>query len=124
MTSTDQRSACREEAFWEHRALIHTTMCGIDAAEVLKLADQQPMGRMAGLGVKNGHEPSSGNVNGPAKSSGVAWCNLHDCAMTRCEKNGRFWYSHRVEGGKLCKGSSLPGGVYELGLGRWPLEGT
>ena len=83
------------------------TLRGIDAAEVLKLADQL-MGKMGEAGVGNGYEPSSGNGNGHGaalvKPADVRWCSIHDCAMTRYEKNGRSWYSHRIEGGKWCKG--------------------
>ena len=79
------------------------TLRGIDAAEVLTLADQL-MAKMGGAGVGNGHGSPNGKGNGHTKANGLAWCDIHDCAMTRYEKNGRSWYSHRVEGGKWCKG--------------------
>ena len=79
------------------------TLRGVDPAEVLKMADQL-MGRMTEAGVPNGHVLSRGNGQSAAKSSGAAWCAIHDCAMTRYEKNGRVWYSHRSEGGKWRKG--------------------
>ena len=64
------------------------------------------MGEMSGAGVGSAPEPKSGNGNGhaPAVSTDAHWCTIHDCAMTRYEKNGRSWYSHRIEGGKWCKG--------------------
>ena len=79
------------------------TLRGLDAAEVLPLADQL-MAKMGEAGVGNGHGQSRGNGQSVAKSSGAAWCAIHECAMSRYEKNGRFRYSHRIEGGKWCKG--------------------
>ena len=79
------------------------TLRGVDAAEVLTLADQL-MGKMGEARVANGHGRSRGNGQSAAKSSGATWCAIHDCAMTRYERNGRSWYSHRIEGGKWCKG--------------------
>jgi len=32
-----------------------------------------------------------------------AWCAIHNCAMTRREKDGTVWYSHKV-GDAYCKG--------------------
>ena len=83
------------------------TLRGIDAAEVLTLADQL-MGKMTGAGVESAPGPKNGNGNGNGaalvKPADVRWCSIHDCAMDRYEKNGRSWYSHRIEGGKWCKG--------------------
>ena len=66
------------------------TLRGIDATEVLKL-DHQLIAKMGDVGVGNGQSA--------AKSSGAAWCAIHNCAMARYEKNGRSWYPHRIEGG-------------------------
>ena len=71
---------------------------------MLKPADQL-MAKMGEAGAGNGHGRSRGNGQSAAKSSGPAWCGIHECAMTRYEKNGRFWYSHRIEGGRWSKGS-------------------
>ena len=81
------------------------TLRGVDASEVLRLADQL-MAKMKGAGVSNGYGRSRGNGNGAAlvKPVDVRWCSIHDCAMNRYEKNGRSWYSHRMVGGKWCKG--------------------
>ena len=57
-----------------------------------------------GYSVRTGHGQATGDGNGNAKANGLAWCTIHDCAMDRYEKNGRSWYSHRIEGGKWCKG--------------------
>lgn len=32
-----------------------------------------------------------------------AWCPIHQCEMKRWDKNGRIWYSHKVDG-KWCSG--------------------
>ena len=89
------------------------TLRGTDPAEVLKLADQL-MAKMTGAGVGSTQAPKNGNGNGhgPLNGDGAAlvkpadvrWCSIHDCAMDRYEKSGRSWYSHRIEGGKWCKG--------------------
>ena len=81
------------------------TLRGIDAAEVLTLAEQL-MAKMAGVGVESAPGPQNGNGNGAAlvKPADVAWCSIHDCAMDRYEKNGRSRHSRRIEGGKWCKG--------------------
>jgi hypothetical protein len=33
----------------------------------------------------------------------LAWCPIHQCEMKRWDKNGRVWYSHKVDGG-WCSG--------------------
>ena len=70
---------------------------------MLTLADQL-MAKMGEAGVLNGHGRSRGNGAALVKPADVRWCSIHDCAMTRYEKNGRSWYSHRIEGGRWCKG--------------------
>ncbi len=42
--------------------------------------------------------PSNGN-NG----NGHSFCSIHQCSMKRWEKNGRVWYSHKVDG-EWCTG--------------------
>jgi ribonucleotide reductase alpha subunit len=32
-----------------------------------------------------------------------AWCSIHQCEMKRWDKNGRVWYSHKVDG-EWCSG--------------------
>ena len=32
-----------------------------------------------------------------------AWCPIHQCEMKRWDKDGRIWYSHKVDG-KWCNG--------------------
>ena len=64
------------------------TLRGVDPAEALHLADQL-MGKMTEAGVGNGHGSPNGDGNGPAKANGLVWCDIHGCAMTRYEKNGR-----------------------------------
>ena len=83
------------------------TLRGTDPSEVLTLADQL-MAKMGEVGVGNGHGRSRGNGQSGAKTDGAAWCAIHDCAMTRYEKNGRACYSHRIEAGRGARGGSLP----------------
>jgi len=50
-------------------------------------------------GRKNGKDstPAAGN------NHDEAWCPIHECEMKRWDKNGRVWYSHKVNG-EWCKG--------------------
>ena len=44
------------------------------------------------------------NGNGKNGSSdNPAWCPIHQCEMKRWDKEGRVWYSHKVDG-KWCSG--------------------
>jgi hypothetical protein len=40
----------------------------------------------------NGANGSNGTNNNPA------WCPIHRCEMKRWDKDGRVWYSHKVDG--------------------------
>ena len=49
---------------------------------------------------------SSESKKDEAQASGKdnpAWCPIHQCEMKRWDKNGRVWYSHKVDG-KWCTG--------------------
>jgi hypothetical protein len=48
---------------------------------------------------KNGKPQSNGNGN----SDNPSWCAIHQCEMKRWEKDGRVWYSHKVDG-QWCTG--------------------
>jgi hypothetical protein len=41
-------------------------------------------------------------------TSNPAWCPIHQCDMRRWDKNGRVWYSHKVDG-KWCNGKEAGG---------------
>ena len=46
------------------------------------------------------------NKKEEAKSNGKdnqTWCPIHQCEMKRWDKNGRVWYSHKVDG-EWCSG--------------------
>jgi hypothetical protein len=45
------------------------------------------------------------NGNGQHGNSGKnpAWCPIHQCEMKRWDKDGRVWYSHKVDG-QWCSG--------------------
>ena len=46
--------------------------------------------------------PASKSTDDP-DSHDPAWCEIHQCEMTVWEKDGRTWYSHKVNG-EWCKG--------------------
>ena len=50
---------------------------------------------------------SNTNSDGTSLSSqdktSPAWCPIHHCEMKRWDKNGKTWYSHKVDG-KWCTG--------------------
>jgi len=42
------------------------------------------------------------------------WCPIHQCEMRRWEKEGRSWYSHKLEDGGWCRGKqNKEGGSHE-----------
>ena len=51
-------------------------------------------------------EAKTGDTNGNGKNGGnpnSVWCTIHQCEMKRWDKEGRVWYSHKVDG-KWCSG--------------------
>jgi hypothetical protein len=44
-----------------------------------------------------------GNNSGENQSDDPAWCPIHQCEMKRWEKDGRVWFSHKVDD-DWCKG--------------------
>ena len=52
--------------------------------------------------VPRGTEPQKSNGNNGHKEDG-AWCPIHECEMKRWEKEGRIWFSHKVNG-SWCSG--------------------
>jgi len=39
------------------------------------------------------------------KSEGnLGWCPIHDVEMQKWSKNGKIWYSHKIEDGSWCSG--------------------
>ncbi len=60
---------------------------------------------------KNGNDQNAGTngSNGANNTNGnPAWCSSHQCEMRRWDKNGRVWYSHKVDG-KWCSGKQTGG---------------
>lgn len=59
--------------------------------------------------IKNGCEPYLYRLNGSKKeleeehTDDPAWCPIHHCLMKRWEKDGKTWYSHKVNG-SWCSG--------------------
>lgn len=48
----------------------------------------------------HGYSPSDNNHNGKDSK----WCPIHQCALYRREKDGKVWYSHRLDEGGWCRG--------------------
>lgn len=40
------------------------------------------------------------------------WCVLHDCQMSRHEKDGKSWFSHKLADGAWCNGSQPKGNTW------------
>ena len=49
------------------------------------------------------NKPPNGNKSNQDASVDPAWCPIHQCEMKRWEKDGRIWYSHKVDD-VWCKG--------------------
>jgi hypothetical protein len=60
-----------------------------------------------GSKVEEASTKSNGNGNGNGSSNGHAanWCPIHQVEMRKWEKDGKIWFSHKVEGG-WCTGKS------------------
>ena len=50
---------------------------------------------------RNGYSNNSSSTNGDGNDA--SWCPIHECHMKKWEKDGRVWYSHKVNG-DWCKG--------------------
>jgi len=48
---------------------------------------------------------NSKQANGNQPVDNPAWCRVHQCEMQRWEKEGRVWYSHKVDG-QWCTGKA------------------
>lgn len=56
----------------------------------------------------NGHTDQAPKA-APVMDNGApdpAWCSIHGVAMSRHEKDGRSWYSHKIGDGQYCKGKA------------------
>jgi len=52
------------------------------------------------------HADNSTDTAAGSQSDDRIVCSIHDAEMTRREKDGAIWYSHRLPGGEWCKGSN------------------
>ena len=61
---------------------------------------------------RNGNHQTENKSNGDKKdelqsngkdNNNASWCPIHQCEMKRWNKDGRVWYSHKVDGG-WCNG--------------------
>jgi hypothetical protein len=53
-----------------------------------------PEPKSAGESNPNSNGTSSRNSDTP----NPAWCPIHQCEMKRWDKNGKVWYSHKIDG--------------------------
>jgi hypothetical protein len=51
-------------------------------------------------------EVSTEENNHIEHNSSSTWCPIHQCEMKRWDKDGRVWYSHKVDG-HWCKGKQV-----------------
>ena len=57
-------------------------------------------------GANETQDAKTANENGNGKNGSnpnPAWCPIHQCEVKRWDKEGRVWYSHKVDG-KWCSG--------------------
>jgi hypothetical protein len=45
-------------------------------------------------------------VAAPAGESDPAWCGIHGVKMSRRERDGQVWFSHRTPDGGWCRGKN------------------
>ena len=53
--------------------------------------------------LEKGYSPSDNN-NNHHPAGDTQTCPIHKCKMRRYEKEGRSWFSHRLEDGSWCRG--------------------
>lgn len=53
--------------------------------------------------VKNGNDQGNGSNGNNGTNGNPAWFPIHQCEMKRWDKDGRVWYSHKVDG-EWCRG--------------------
>lgn len=60
---------------------------------------------------EKGYSPDNNNNHHPTGDTQT--CPIHKVPMRRYEKDGRSWYSHRLENGSWCRGKEKNGGSHE-----------
>jgi len=69
-----------------------------------------PTAKPATNGHTNGYsQPSNGHTEAPHLDNGQedpTLCKIHGTAMARHERDGRSWFSHRLDDGSYCKGKA------------------
>jgi len=73
------------------------TLCSETGLELLEKAD-------AALSflLEKGYSPCDNNNHHNGKETKL--CPIHNCEMKRREKDGKTWFSHRLEDGGWCRG--------------------
>ena len=65
--------------------------------------DCTPYSYRGGYKSKANKASKDGNNKGDGHANNAAWCPIHECEMRLWEKDGRSWFSHKVNG-DWCKG--------------------
>jgi hypothetical protein len=76
-------------------------------ADCMPYSYRTPLRQDASKSDVNNSKDQSNGTNGSNGNNGAnanpAWCPIHQCEMKRWAKEGRVWYSHKVDG-KWCSG--------------------
>jgi hypothetical protein len=62
-----------------------------------------PYSRYSGNSHSTSNQSSGNGSNSNGSNQDGSWCPIHNVAMKRWEKDGRVWYSHKVDG-QWCSG--------------------
>ena len=60
--------------------------------------------------VNHGYKPDDRKNNNHHSTGDTQICPIHKCEMRRYEKDGRSWYSHRLDNGSWCRGKQNKNG--------------
>jgi hypothetical protein len=77
------------------------TLRGENGSELLEKA-----GIALAFLLEHGYRPEQNQRTSHNHSGDGKQCPIHQCEMKRYEKDGRSWYSHKLENGLWCRGRS------------------
>jgi hypothetical protein len=92
-------------------AITHLLQIGCSPCETLAF---RPKSKWNGNNNGNGHHPeskpetntSSNDSAEKSQNENAEQCPIHSVEMKRWEKNGRIWYSHKLDNGGWCNGKN------------------
>ena len=87
-------------------AIAHLLKSGCLPASNRSMQRPAPQPKPAGDSNANSNNSSSSSPNGSRLGKDIsnpAWCPIHQCEMKRWDRNGKVWYSHKVDG-QWCTG--------------------